>query len=74
MMYGEHWFGFGGGGMWFFWILLLVVAVWFIRVAMGNDSSTISNGKAVLDILKERYARGEIDQNEFETKRKDLIG
>jgi putative membrane protein len=73
MMYDGHWFGFGGG-MWFFWILLLVVAVLVIRAAMGNDSSTISKGRAALDILKERYARGELNQDEFETKRKDLIG
>lgn len=70
MMYDGHWFGFGGGFMWLFWILLIAAIVWAVKAAFGGASS--DKQKSVLDILKERYARGEIDQEEYERKRRDL--
>ena len=66
--------GFGGGFMWLFWIFLVIVIVWAVKTATGNSSSPPEKQKSVIDILKERYARGEIDQQEFEQKRKHLAG
>lgn len=60
------------GGLWMvlWWVLpiLGIVALvnWMNR-AGGNRQE-----RTALDILKERYARGEIDQAEFEQKRRDL--
>jgi len=71
-MYDGHMFGFGGGFMWIFWILLIVAIVWAVRAAGGSGNHPPVTRKSALDILKERYARGEIDQQEFEQKRKDL--
>ncbi|HID06727.1 MAG TPA: SHOCT domain-containing protein [Armatimonadetes bacterium] len=71
-MYEGHMFGFGGGFMWIFWILLIVAIVWAVRAAGGNGKNPPETRKSALDILKERYAKGEIDQQEFEQKRKDL--
>ncbi|MCM8883051.1 MAG: SHOCT domain-containing protein [Candidatus Thiodiazotropha sp.] len=66
--------GFGGGFMWLFWILLIIVIVWVVKAAMGVSSSPSEKQKTALDILKERYANGEIDKEEFEQKRRDISG
>ena len=66
--------GFGGGIMWLFWILLILVIVWAVKAVAGSSNSPTDKGKSALEILQERYARGEIDQQEFEQKRKDLGG
>ena len=60
--------------MWLFWILLIVVVVWAVKVAMGGGNNSSEKQISALDILKERYAKGEIDQEEFEQKRRDLSG
>jgi putative membrane protein len=73
-MYEGHVMGFGGGFMWIFWILLIVAIVWGVMATWGIGNKPPENPKSALDILKERYARGEIDQQEFEKKRKDLGG
>lgn len=62
---------FGGIMMLFFWILFIVFIVWIVKEVSGRNSSSNSSSKA-LDILKERYAKGEINKEEFEAKRKDL--
>ena len=61
------WFG-GGIMMILFWVLVIIFIVWIIREISGKNSR--SNA---LEILKERYAKGEIDKKEFEEKKKDLI-
>ena len=61
-----------------FWILIIVGLVfwakWLIYDAKGEKFSfqRPSDSRAV-DLLKERYARGEIDKTEFEAKKKDLM-
>ena len=64
--------GFWGGGiiMIAFWVLLVVFIVWIVREVSGKNSRSNSNA---LEILKERYAKGEINKEEFETKKKDLM-
>ena len=65
------WFG-GGIMMVVFWVLLVVFIVWMVREISGKNSRSSSSN--ALEILKERYAKGEIDKKEFEEKKKDLIG
>ncbi len=72
MMYGEHGHGFFGGFMWLFWILLIVLVSWLLKVGMSRGGNPSGKGKSALEILQERYARGEINHDEFERMRKDL--
>ena len=67
-----EWHGYGGGMMWIFWILIIIALVWFVAFATRRESGSPRNEKSAQDILKERYARGEIEREEFEQKRKDL--
>ena len=73
--YGMGWFG--GIVMIVFWILILVGIIFLIKwliQSIGRDKATGSSGNRSLEILKERYAKGEIDKQEFESKKKDLSG
>ena len=71
-MMNESWF-FGGGFMWIFWVILLVVIILIIKGATPNrSSSNMPANESPLDILKKRYARGEIDESEFNRRRRDL--
>jgi putative membrane protein len=73
-MMGE--WGMGWFGMIFmmtFWILIIVGLVFLIKWLIQNTSGKESSGgNRALGILKERYARGEIDRPEFESMKKDL--
>ncbi|MBX4209274.1 SHOCT domain-containing protein [Candidatus Parcubacteria bacterium] len=64
-----------------FWILLIVIAIKFIRHGRGWRShggpwggSWNGGYDRSMEILKERYAKGEINKEEFEAKKKDLMG
>jgi putative membrane protein len=57
-----------------FWGLLILVLIllarWLWMTSQKNQGQTKS--ESALDILKRRYASGEIDREEFEQKKKDL--
>lgn len=66
--YDHGWMGIGWIGMGLFWILLVLAAAALVRYLGGGKSPP----KTPLEILQERYARGEIDREEYEQKRSDL--
>lgn len=61
------------GLMHLLWVVLLVVVVAAIFRALLGDRGGMRRDSA-LDILRERYARGEIDHAEYEERRKKLKG
>jgi putative membrane protein len=58
-----------------FWGLIAAVAVLGVRwlLAEGRSAPKTEGGGVALEILMQRYAQGEIDREEFEAKRRDLI-
>ncbi len=81
-MWGADMMGWGwsGGWGWFgmihmlLWWLLIVAGIgvllkWLIG---GRSGSADTTHRRALEILAERYARGEIDKAEFEDKKRDL--
>ncbi len=78
--HGQMW-GHGWGGMIFgplmmivFIALIVGVVVLVVRWLGGAGPTQGSKPKAALEILEERFARGEIDKDEFEDRRRALQG
>mgnify|MGYP000376681349 FL=1 len=68
-----HGMGIGMGWGWIIGLIVLVLIVLIIVKAVGQNTGAVQNsGKTPLEVLKERYAKGEIDKEEFEQKKKDL--
>lgn len=79
MPWGMFGSGFGVFGMLLmvvFWVLLIagivLVVKWLVEQG-GSGIAAGSDGGSALDILKARYARGEIDREEFEAKKRGLV-
>ena len=77
--------GFGGLGMIFmliFWLAIIGLAVWFVCALFPRPTepslrqpgiqSGGSSESSALDIVKQRYAQGEISKAEYESIRRDL--
>jgi putative membrane protein len=74
MMHGFNGMGFGMGWAWIVGIVIIGVIVWIvIKVANLNTPTGPPVNKSALDILKERYARGEISKKEFEEKKIEIL-
>lgn len=67
--------GFGMLGMFYmliFWVVIIVGVVYLFRFLSSGSTPSRGSEKSPLDILKERYAKGEITKKEFEEMKKDL--
>ncbi|MCS7067976.1 MAG: SHOCT domain-containing protein [Meiothermus sp.] len=77
-----RWDGFGYYGLGVvddvLWVLLLLGLLALVLVLIARLLRSPANGKAgpdrALEIARERYAKGEISQSEYETLKKNLGG
>lgn len=80
-----HWVGFGIVGVIISLIIWVVIIAVFVRIlawAFGGGHRRrerwrhwheMSRGQSALDILNERYVKGEINKEEYEQKKKDIL-
>ncbi|MEK9175410.1 MAG: SHOCT domain-containing protein [Patescibacteria group bacterium] len=82
-MMGYYGYGYNGFGSFMFIGMILMVAFWaavifgiiaLMRWASGKPLNIEykEHASKALEILKERYAKGDIDKKEFDEKKKDL--
>lgn len=67
--WGHMWLG------WFFWLVFFGAIIWFILARINKNRSSSYNQEikeTAMDILKKRYARGELTRQEFEQMKKDI--
>lgn len=75
MGWGWHWLG-----MFVFWLIPLLVVIALVAVAIKylssrgarSDAGLREDSNRALEVLEERYARGEINREEYLQKRDDL--
>ena len=84
MMMGPGMMGWGGFGffpwwgilMLLFWALVIgggaLLLVWLFRQGRPPEAPPGPHGPQALDILRERYARGEITREQYQQMRRDL--
>ena len=70
--------GFGGFGFLFmaiFWIGIIAAAIWLLSNLFPKNNTTDTtngDGETAVSILQKRYARGEINKEQFEQMRHEL--
>jgi putative membrane protein len=73
MMGGYGWGWFMPIFMIIFWGLVIWGIVALVRGISRGDAGSTTQTDSALEILKRRYARGEINKQEYEEKKKDLV-
>lgn len=68
-MNGMSW---GMGFGWLIGLVVLVLIIWAVTKTVNSGNSGSPVQKSALDILNERYARGEINKEEYEEKKSAL--
>jgi putative membrane protein len=58
--------------MWLFWLAIFVIVALAIHLAVRSMKKSEPRRESPQEILKRRYARGEIDREEYERAMEDL--
>lgn len=63
-----------GGWMWIVWIIIAVVVVWLLlRLVQNTGTQSSQPGESARDVLDRRYASGEINKDEYDRIKQDLL-
>jgi putative membrane protein len=63
---------FGGAFMALFWIAVIIAIVYVVKALNRTSTGSQVAGDTPLDIVKKRYAKGEITKEEFDRMKEDL--
>jgi putative membrane protein len=67
-MMNGYWFGFGGLFMLLFWVFVIAGILWLV-LTLSRTQMRGGEESSALRILEDRLARGDIDPEEFRTRR-----
>ena len=70
----NYGFGFGGMFIWILFVIIIGIAAYFIVQKIRTKTPGTTSRETPLDILKKRYAKGEIVKEEYEKMKKDIGG
>jgi putative membrane protein len=68
----NYGFGYGGMFMWIIFLIVLGVVIYFIVQTLKSKNVAGLAQDTPLDILKRRYAKGEITKEEFDRMKKEV--
>lgn len=72
----NHMMGYGGYGGMFMWLILIIglaVVIYFVINRNKTTGNSINSTREIpMDILKKRYAKGEITKEEFDKLKKEI--
>lgn len=69
----NGWVIFGGIGMLVFWVVIIALVIWVVKRFTHTPGDTRSDLRdSPLDILKRRYARGDISKEDYERMKDEL--
>ena len=70
----NHMMSYGGGAiMWFLFLILVAVVVYLVIQSTKSRTGDSAPRETAMDILKKRFAKGEISKEEFEEKKAHLL-
>lgn len=76
MHWGDYGWGWGMGFGWVFmiafWIIVIAVIVFIVKAVTGGQRKN-EGDESALDIIKKRYAKGEISKEDFDRMKDDLM-
>jgi putative membrane protein len=64
--------GYGGMFMWIIFLIAIGLLIYFFVQSLKTRGQTPTENESHLDIIKKRYAKGEINKEDFDRMKRDL--